>query len=147
MAFEEEYHENLRLTLEDKIYLLERAITIWMFDGDELVGETYGVSLGDEIGEHPGCPYDPQAIYCYSNTILGQYKGKGYGTILKAAFIGRVSRDFRAIYGHARPGASQALNRKFGAQFLETHENWFGTGENYGLYVLKLGGEEDNGRK
>ena len=29
MAFEEEYHENLRLTLEDKIYILERTM-IWM---------------------------------------------------------------------------------------------------------------------
>ena len=142
MAFEEEYHENLRLTLEDKMYLLERAITIWMFDGEELVGETYGISLGDDEDEHPGCPADPTAIYCYSNTILGKYKGKGYGTILKAAFIGRVSRDFKRIYGHARPGASQALNRKFGAQFLQTHEDWFGTGESYGLYVLRLNGEE-----
>ena len=147
MAFEEEYHENLRLTLEDKIYLLERAITIWMFDEEELVGETYGVPLEDEEEEHPGCPVDPKAIYCYSNTILGMYKGKGYGTILKAAFIGRVSRDFRAIYGHARPGASQALNRKFGAQFLQTYEDWFETGESYGLYVLKLDGAEEEEKR
>jgi hypothetical protein len=142
MAFEEEYHENLRLTLEDKIYLLERAITIWMFDGDELVGETYGISLVNNEDELPGCPQDPNAIYCYSNTILGKYTGKGYGTILKAAFIGRVSRDFKTIYGHARQGASQALNRKFGAKILKTYEDWYGTGESYGLYILQLDEEE-----
>jgi hypothetical protein len=138
MAFEKEYHENLRLTLEDKRWLLKDAITIWMFDGKKLIGETYGVPLGEDRDMPPGCPRDPEAIYCYSNTILGKYKGKGYGTILKAMFIGHVSNSFRKIYGHARPGASQALNRKFGARFLTTHKNWYGTGEDYGLYVLKL---------
>jgi hypothetical protein len=138
MAFEGEYHSNLRLTLPEKRDLLKRAITIWMLADGELVGETYGVPMdgGDPM---PGCPRDSRSIYCYSNTILGRYKGKGYGSILKAAFIGRVSRDFRRIYGHARPGASQALNKKFGARFLAVHKNWFETGEDYRLYVLKLG--------
>ena len=138
MAFEKEYHENLQLELEEKRGLLRDAIAIWMFDGDVLVGETYGIALGHRADEHPGCPADPHAIYCYSNTILGKYKEKGYGTILKAAFIGHVSGKFSRIYGHARPGASQALNRKFGAKFLHTYEDWFGTGEDYGLYVLDL---------
>jgi hypothetical protein len=140
MAFEKEYHPNLQLSLEEKRTLLKNAITIWMFDGKTLVGETYGVTLGNRVDEHPGCPRDPEAIYCYSNTILGKFKGKGYGTILKAAFIGHVSWKFNRIYGHARPGASQALNRKFGAKFLRTYKDWFGTGEDYGLYVLELDG-------
>jgi hypothetical protein len=94
----------------------------------------------------PGCPRDPQSIYCYSNTILGEYKGEGYGSILKAAFIGRVSRDFNRIWGHARPGASQALNKKFGAKFLRTEKNWFHTGEDYKLYVLRLNGRSPSGK-
>src|SRR6266849_1527888 len=116
MAFEREYHKNLRLTLRDKQELLKRAITIWMLEDGKLVGETYGIPLDgrDEIPE--GCPRNSQSIYCFSNTILGRDRGKGYGSILKAAFIGRVSRDFRRIYGHARPGASQALNQSFGAR-------------------------------
>jgi len=69
--------------------------------------------------------------------------GKGYGSILKAAFIGRVSPHFHRIYGHARPGASQALNKKFGARFLHTHRNWFQTGEDYKSYVLDLEGATD----
>jgi hypothetical protein len=137
MMFEQEYHKNLRLTLVEKRALLKRAIVIWMFANGKLVGETYGIPLdgGDDL---PGCPRDRRSIYCYSNTILGKYKGKGYGSLLKAAFIGRVSRDFRRIYGHARPGASQALNKKFGARFLRTQKNWFQTGEDYRLYVLPL---------
>jgi hypothetical protein len=138
MAFEGEYHPNLRLKLAEKRELLKRAITIWMLEDGELVGETYGIAL-DGRDEMPGCPRDPRSIYCYSNTILGRRKGEGYGSILKAAFIGRISRDFQRIYGHARPGASQALNKKFGARFLGTEKNWFQTGEDYKLYVLELG--------
>jgi hypothetical protein len=139
MLFEKEHHKNLRFTLAEKRELLKNAITIWMLVDGKLVGETYGIpSSGNRDEGFEGYPHDPSYIYCYSNTILGKYKGKGYGTILKAAFIGHVSWKFRRIYGHARPGASQALNRKFGAQFLGTHKNWYGTGENFRLYVLYL---------
>jgi len=139
MAFEREYHPNLRLTLSEKRELLKRAITIWMLEDGKLVGETYGLPLnGRDV--MPGCPHGPYSIYCYSNTILAKYKDQGYGSILKAAFIGRVSHDFKRIWGHARPGASQALNKKFGAKFLRTEKNWFQTGEDYKLYVLRLNG-------
>jgi GNAT superfamily N-acetyltransferase len=138
MAFEREYHPNLRLTLPEKRELLQSAITLWMLEDGKLVGETYGVPWGAKE-EMPGFARDPEAVYCYSNTILGKYQGKGYGAILKAAFIGRVSRDFKRIYGHARPGRSQALNKKFGAKMGKTYKNWFGTGEDYKVYVLHLG--------
>jgi hypothetical protein len=138
MAFEREYHPNLRLTLPEKRELLQSAITIWMLEGGKLVGETYGVRWAAKE-EMPGFAPDPEAVYCYSNTILRKYQGKGYGAILKAAFIGRVSRDFKRIYGHARPGPSQALNKKFGAKMGKTYKNWFGTGEDYRVYVLHLG--------
>ena len=144
MAFEMEYHPNLRFTLQEKKSLLRRAIVIWMFVDGELVGETYGIPLS-QMGpaERPeGTPPDPAAIYCYSNTILGKFKGKGYGTILKAAFLGRASAQFARVYGHARPGASQALNKKFGARMLVTHKNWYRTGEDYRLYVLEISGEK-----
>jgi hypothetical protein len=139
MAFEMEYHPNLRLTLADKRDLLQTrsAVSIWMFDGPRLVGETYGVPWNGK-DDLIGFPRDPEAIYCYSNTILSKYQGKGYGAILKAAFIGRVSRDFKRIYGHARPGPSQELNKKFGAKMGQTYKNWFDTGEDYRIYVLSL---------
>ena len=38
MAFEREYHPNLRLTLPEKRRSLKNAITIWMFDRGKLVG-------------------------------------------------------------------------------------------------------------
>lgn len=143
MDFEKEYHPNLRFTLAEKKSLLRRAIVLWMFVDGELVGETYGIPIS-KMGpaERPeGTPPDPEAIYCYSNTILGKFKDRGYGTILKAAFLGRASAQFVRVYGHARPGASQALNKKFGARMLMTHKNWYGTGEDYRLYVLRISGE------
>ena len=63
---------------------------------------------------------------------------KATAAFLKASFIGRVARDFRRIYGHARPGASQALNKSFGAHLGPVRKNWYGTGEDYRLYVLHL---------
>jgi hypothetical protein len=139
MAFEKEYHPNLRLKLDEKrdLLLMRSAISIWMFDGSRLVGETYGVPWNGK-DDLIGFPRDPEAVYCYSNTILSKYQGKGYGAILKATFIGRVSRDFKRIYGHARPGPSQELNKKFGAKMGKTYKNWFGTGEDYRIYVLPL---------
>lgn len=137
MGFESEYHSNLQLSLREKRHTLKRAIVIWMLVDGKLAGETYGMPL-DGKDLMPGCPRDPHSIYCYSTTILSGYKGKGYGSILKAAFIGRVSKDFRKIYGHARPGGSQALNVKSGARLGKTFKNWFDTGEDYRAYVLSL---------
>ncbi len=138
MVFEKEYHKNLRFTLGEKRQLLRHAVTIWMFGSGKLMGETYGLPLDGKEEIPEGCPKDRHSIYCYSTTILGKYKGKGYGKILKAAFIGRVSRDFTRIYGHARPGASQALNKFLGARLGRTYKNWYDTGEDYRLYVLPL---------
>jgi hypothetical protein len=138
MVFEKEYHPNLRLSLPEKEHLLKHALTIWMLEGSRLVGETYGIPLDGRFERPEGCPVDPEAIYCYSTTILGKYKNKGYGRILKAFFIGRVSRDYKRIYGHARPGASQRLNKSFGAKLGKTCKNWYGTNENYRRYVLHL---------
>ncbi len=138
MAFEKEYHRNLRLTLGEKRRLLSHAIAIWMFDSGRLVGETYGIPLDGKEEIPEGCPRDPYSIYCYSTTILGKHKSKGYGKILKAVFIGRISRDFRRVYGHARPGASQELNKSFGARLGRTYKNWYDTGEDYRIYVLAL---------
>jgi len=144
MAFEKEYHPNLRFTLPEKTSLLRKAIVIWMFVDGKLAGETYGIPVMQMgVNERPeGTPPDSEAIYCYSNTILGKFKGKGFGTILKATFLGRASAQFRRVYGHARPGASQALNKKFGARMLATHKNWYRTGEDYRLYVLEIYGDK-----
>jgi hypothetical protein len=74
-----------------------------------------------------------------STTILPRFQGLGFGRILKAFFLGVVSRaGVSLVVGHAREGASLRLNRVFGADVRSTHANWYGTGETYYFYTLRL---------
>lgn len=146
MEFDAIYPEGLQLTLQEKSVLrhIPGAIFVWMRVADALAGEAYGVPITryDEPieglsqlapGELDG------AMYSCSNTVLPEFQHQGYGSILKAHWLGLVAaRGFKTIYGHARPGASQALNAKFGAVFLGDFLDWFGTGETYKQYRLPL---------
>jgi hypothetical protein len=80
------------------------------------------------------------SLYCFSNTVLPAFQKRGLGDVLKSHWLGLAAgQGFRAVYGHARPGASQGLNAKFGGQFLGDFPDWYGTGETYRLYRLGLG--------
>jgi len=151
MLFEELYHENLRLSLEEKIELLggsEDVECVWLYDPStqELIGETYGVPVRDAINEDEEegfedlQPYwDQRAIYVFSTTILPKFQGQGLGRVLKAFFLGVASQaGFSLVLGHARSGRSVHLNEKFGAQIGTAHQDWYGTGETYYFYTLNL---------
>lgn len=146
MGFDAIYPEGLQLTLQEKSALrrFPAAIFVWMRVDDTLAGEAYGIPIThyDEpiegLSQLAPAELDG-AIYCYSNTVLPAFQRQGYGSTLKAHWLGLVAaRGFKTIYGHARPGASQALNAKFGAVFLGAFPDWFGTGEIYKLYRLAL---------
>jgi hypothetical protein len=145
MVFEEVYHENLKLdpTEKEDISEVEGSIFVWMFVNGELVGESYGIPANrDKPIEGLGLTETEKksAIYCYSTTILPPLQRKGLGALLKAHWIGcAAAKGFTTVYGHARPGVSQALNAKFGAVFIGEHPDWFGTGETYKLYRLRIG--------
>ncbi len=115
-----------------------------MFVDGVLVGESYGNPLvaDDEPIEglkHLSNDEKRTGIYCYSNTMLLAFQGQGFGAILKSHWLGlAVGERFETFYGHARPGGSQALNAKFGAVFLDSFSDWYGTGEEYRLYRLAL---------
>jgi len=83
MAFEKEYHPNLRLSLPEKEHLLKHALTIWMLEDGKLVGETYGIPLDGKFEMPEGCPKDPEAIYCYSTTVLSKYKNEATAAFSK----------------------------------------------------------------
>jgi hypothetical protein len=146
LVFEDVYHENLKLDLSEKKEILDTpgSIFAWMFVDGELAGESYGVPLATSDDEFEGLEKLSEiekhdGIYCYSNTMLPAFQSQGLGTILKAHWLGlAVGKGFATVYGHARPGASQALNAKFGAVFLEDFPNWSDTGEEYRLYRLTL---------
>lgn len=148
MHFDAIYPEGLQFTLAEKNIILSTpgAVVVWMLVDGVLAGEAYGVPITEYDEPIEGLADLPDqdkenAIYCYSNTILPTFQKRGFGDILKAHWLGLVAaKGFKTVYGHARPGGSQALNAKFGAIFLGDFPNWYGTGETYKMYRLGLGG-------
>ncbi len=146
MEFETVYHPGLQLELSEKQELWDTPGTffVWMFVEGELAGESYGIPLAsdtDFIDDLLLLPANEKekAVCCFSNTILPKFQKRGLGSILKAHWLGvAAGKGFDVVYGHARPGGSQALNAKFGAVFLENLPNWFGSGEDYRKYRLVL---------
>ncbi len=141
MMFEAIYPEPLQMDIEDKIALqTPDSIWVWMLIDGKLVGESYGVPTSqlDEPIEGLNGTKSSHILYCYSNTILPEFQGRGLSRILKAHFLGIVKgRGYKVVYGHARPGGSQALNESFGAVFVKDFPDWYGTGETYKLYEMR----------
>jgi hypothetical protein len=147
MAFEAVYPTALQLDLSEKKKMFDEpgSIFVWMFVDGQLAGESYGIPLSssDELlrAEFPDLAdcEKQNAIDCYSNTILPAFQHQGLGTILKAHWLGlAAAKGYKIVYGFARPGASQSLNAKFGAVFLQDFPNWYGTTETYKRYRLPL---------
>lgn len=146
MAFESLYPEALQLDLSEKTEMwdLPSSIFAWLFVDGELAGESYGIPLEscDEPIEGLTDLTEEEkltGVYCYSNTILPSFQKQRLGTVLKAHWLGLAAgKGFEIVYGHARPGGSQALNAKFGAIFLDGFPDWYGTGEEYKIYRLAL---------
>jgi GNAT superfamily N-acetyltransferase len=146
MEFETVYHPNLQLDLADKKEIWETpgAFFVWMFVDGQLAGESYGIPLASPTDFLENLLVLPEregekAVCCYSNTILPAFQKRGLASILKAHWLGLAAgKGFDVVYGHARPGGSQALNAKFGAVFLENLPDWFGSGEDYRKYRLVL---------
>lgn len=142
MIFEDEYPNNLQMDFEEKKELLSHnSIFVLMYLDNQLIGESYGIPLKDFDEEIQGLENisKDNTIYCYSNTIIKPYQGKGYGKILKSYWLGLVKgKGFNFVYGHARPNGSQKLNEFFGAKFIKEYPNWYETGETYKLYSIVL---------
>ena len=146
MVFETVYHPGLQLELKQKqeVWDTPGAFFVWMTVDGQLAGESYGIPLASSselIEDLLVLPESEKekAVCCFSNTILPAFQKQGYGSILKAHWLGVASgRGFEVVYGHARPGGSQALNAKFGAVFFENLPDWFGSGEDYRKYRLVL---------
>ena len=95
MMFEGVYPEPLQLDLEEKQELWDTAgsIFVWMFLGQEIVGESYGIPLATIHRDVEGlqdlaAAERESAIYCHSNTILPAFQHRGFGMILKSHWLG-----------------------------------------------------------
>lgn len=144
MQFEEQYHLELRFDLDEKKKLLENAegFKVWLLIDSELAGETYGIPFSRLHESIKGCKeyqHSVGIIYCYSNTILPKFQGKGFGSLLKAYWLGLCKGEgIIKVVGHARPNASQTLAEKFNAKMGATFCNWYNTGEDYKVYTITL---------
>jgi GNAT superfamily N-acetyltransferase len=140
--FEAIYPDALQMDLPEKQVLRDAidSVFVWMFIDGECIGEAYGVPLKSLDEPVEGlADADQNAMYCYSNTILPDYQGKGLGKLLKAHWLGLVKGSgFATVYGHARPNGSQQLNDTFSVQWLGNFSDWYGTGETYKLYKLVM---------
>jgi len=131
MEFEAAYPAQLQMSLSAKRALRRTpgAIYAWMYLGGRLAGEAYGVPMKGFSGQMEGRELligsVDDAFYCFSNTVMAEFRGIGVGTLLKAHWLGLVAgAGYHTVYGHARPGASQALNASFGARFLSDFADW-----------------------
>jgi GNAT superfamily N-acetyltransferase len=151
LVFEKVYPENLQWDLDSKQELKDDGTEfLYMVDGDTgtLIGEAYFLPLDtmedwlpDEEQPEDGLGpyYGKNAMYAFSTTILPEYQGKGLGKTLKAYCLGLwKGRGFYSALGHARDGASLALQQSFGAEVVETFPTWYGGDEPYNLYFQKL---------
>jgi GNAT superfamily N-acetyltransferase len=148
MVFDRLYHPNLRQGVAEKRELLRNAVAAWMYDAKHgtLIGEIYGTPVEEELEDETEEGYEDikryrlrTALYVFSTTIRPRFQGQGLGKILKAHHLGRIQQaGYRYAIGHARDGASVALNIAFGAKILTPHPNWYGTGEIYHFYEMKL---------
>lgn len=149
MVFERLFHPNLRMTFAEKRELLgvRGAIAVWMVNATSgaFIGEVYGVPIADALGDvDEGSPdlkpyHGRKAMYVYSTAILRRYQRQGLGRILKAYHLGCIAQaGYDLAIGHALHPSSCALNVTFGARLGKRHPNWYGTGELYRFYELRM---------
>jgi hypothetical protein len=117
MVFERLFHPKLRMTLPDKRELLgvRGAITVWMVNARSgaLIGEVYGVPIADALRDvDEGSP------------DLTAYRSRRAMYVYSTAILRRYQR--------------QGLNVSFGARLGARRPNWYGTGELYRFYELRL---------
>jgi hypothetical protein len=115
----------------------DKHCTMGLFDGTDLIGITLVL------------PYDNDSSG--KTTLLGQlyiksiYRGKGFGNLLYSArgkwLLEKSSFENAVLYIRDGNEASTALNRKAGAQYLETREMMCGDGQlaQWHWYNIPLG--------
>ncbi len=139
MIFESLFEPELALDEEEKEEILNHSIAAWMFVNGQLIGETYGILLGDSDEEIEDTKDEEEGVvYCYSTAILPQAQGQGLSKILKAYWLGHIVEFGDTVVGHATTEGAYKLNRFFGAEFSVHHENWYRTKRKADYYRIKL---------
>jgi len=128
-------HEELRDTLHEP-----SAINVIAYDENEhIAGYLLAMDFSEEFEDlksaDPGIEDIPGAIYLHSIVVRQDMRGKGvFGKLIK------TFRDYcpdKTVALHASTkNASSAGFQKYGARFIRTVENWYGTGEAFDYLIF-----------
>lgn len=141
---EQLFHENLRLSPEDKLEQLEASEGFFVTDNGKLIGETMGAYVEDALRLDSEIPdlesyLGKQVFYVYTTSVLPAYQGKGFARMLRQHLNGYLrSQGCRLIVGHAREGAMSALVKEMGGTVVKEYPNYFECGYTAYLYALPL---------
>jgi len=134
MVFERIYPGDLQETIESKQDTLDSGLGVWMYANGELAGETYGMPAWmidpiDDAEARQDITDDLLgSFYVSSTTILSKFQGGGLGKILKSYLLGYIKGiGYKISTGHATSVPMFKINKDLGAQFLVTHDGWYGT--------------------
>ncbi|MFA6253724.1 MAG: GNAT family N-acetyltransferase [Candidatus Paceibacterota bacterium] len=83
----------------------------------------------------------PNTVYVESIAILPKYRSlKNLNSLLKESISRAREQGYQAITMHTRTtnGLSNALQKRWGAEFKRRIDNWYGLGEPFDYLVIKL---------
>lgn len=134
MMFEDCYEPELAMTLEEKREVCK--IPVWLYVNGLIAGEIYGAFVDDIEEPIPDVGVaDRKSVYCYSVTVLPQYRRRGLGSILHAYWLGMCHG--KTVIGHATSDEMMSLASKFCARFFNSHANWYGTNRIATFYKIQ----------
>jgi GNAT superfamily N-acetyltransferase len=154
--FENEYEEDLREEPEVREEIIRHGLVVYMFLDDKLIGECFGISphdymciLDKGLGSYYGGDdnivdvdmSDRESVYVWSTTILPEFRGMGYGRVLREEFANYASRKgYAKLLGHATSQSMVHIIREMGGIFhlKGIHEEWFGTSRTARFYTQFL---------
>jgi GNAT superfamily N-acetyltransferase len=147
--FEEQYELSLREDdREHREAIIKLGLCVYMYVDGILMGECFGITPYDYLSIVDGPNdildadmSDEESIYVYSTTILPEFRGQGYGKILRKEF-GRVSsfHGYAKLIGHATSPSMVRIAENLGAIFRKdaVHPNWFGSSRTAYFYTQFL---------
>ncbi|MBF0553675.1 MAG: GNAT family N-acetyltransferase [Nitrospirae bacterium] len=125
----------------------ENCYAYLAFDGDKIIGNSYGnllSSVNENWFEGHWDPktylnYGKKVMYITSTGVLPEYRGKGVARRLKYAMLQDLKKDgFNYVIGHSHAGTMVTINKLFNAEIIQEFPKWFGSKWTNYLYEINI---------
>ena len=144
--FEACFEQDLRSDDEEIEHIAAHSIAHWLVVDGKVACEIYSMFLPACRELEPDMPdihnreYDRKdCIYTFSTACLPKYEGQGLTKLLKAYHLGALkAKGFNLVIGHSTHPALDKINALFGAKFMATHYNWYGTSRTAKFYEIEI---------